>query len=901
MRANLPLLKMFIIKGRRIKVEKIKKFLSLIIVFVLTASLIAGCGAKNSGENSASETEKITETEKSTEAETVKMPPADVPSVITVNLHYIREDGDYTGWNVWFWTDSDGSSYQFGSDADENGVVCTAEFPAATKRIGFIVRLNEWEAKDCEADRFIDTSSILAGTVDVYVISGQDEIGDIVFGDDCVKGIGVSSAVMGDDYKSVTVELTDKWTDETEIEVVDDEGNAVKHDKIDADDTKVVLTFAEELDAFTAYKVRLNGAYLFGITIPDLFSSEGFENKYTYEGNDLGANWSAASTTFKVWAPTAEGVKVNLYEGGDKSGDDLIESHDMIYDDKGVWSVKVDGDLNGVYYTYTADFGKYTNQACDPYAKAVGVNGDRAMVIDMASTNPDGWDKDKNPNGNLNFTDVSVYELHIRDLSSDAASGITNTGKYLGLTETGTVNSTGEKTGLDHIKDLGITHIQLNPVYDYATVDESKTDSSQYNWGYDPKNYNVPEGSYSTDPYNGDVRVKEFKQMVKTLHDNDISVIMDVVYNHTYNTDYCFNKLVPSYFHRPDSNGSGCGNDVASERAMVKKFIVDSVAYWAREYHIDGFRFDLVGLIDIDTMNEIRAELDKIDPSIIIYGEGWTMSTNTTKPNVGLAIQSNVRFIEGFGMFSDNIRDAIKGSVFSPEEKGFVNGDVSKTDTIKNSIRGRLTWSSKPYQQIVYSCCHDNLTIWDEINTSNADDSEEAKIKQNLLSAAIVYTSQGVPFILAGEEFLRSKTNADGTFNSNSYNAPDSVNSLKWDDLGKAENKTVYNYYKGMIEFRKAHAAFRSMEDAGDFYTFVDGTEKGVIAYELEPNNGEVSDGIFVVYNALTEAQTVTLPEGEWTICVQGDKAGTESLGTASGSLTIDGISTTILVKGSLK
>lgn len=884
--------------------EKFKRFLSLIVVFVLTASLIAGCGAKNNDEGTTTETEKVTETEKTTEAETKKEPPADVPDGVTVNLHYIREDKDYTGWNVWFWTDSDGTAYQFGSEEDEHGVVCTAEFPAATKEIGFIVRLNEWDAKDCESDRFIDTSSILAGTVDVYVVSGQDEIENIVFADDCVKGIGVSSAVMGDDYKSVTVVLTEKLTDETVIEIVDGEGNAVKHESLktdEKDETKAVLTFAEELDVFTDYKVRLDGTYLFGITIPDLFSSESFENKYTYKGNDLGANWSSDSTTFKVWAPTAEGLKVNLYKGGDKSGDDLIESHDMTAGDNGVWSVKVDGDLNGVYYTYTADFGKSTSEACDPYAKAVGVNGDRAMVIDMASTNPDGWDKDKNPNGDLNFTDVSVYELHIRDLSSDSSSGISNTGKFLGLTEKGTVNATGESTGLDHIKNLGITHIQLNPVYDYATVDESKTDSSQYNWGYDPKNYNVPEGSYSTDPYNGDVRVKEFKQMVKTLHDNDISVIMDVVYNHTYNTDYCFNKLVPGYFHRPDSNGSGCGNDVATERAMVKQFIVESVAYWAREYHIDGFRFDLVGLIDIDTINEIRAELDKIDPSIIIYGEGWSMSTKTTKPNVALAVQSNAKFLEGFGMFNDSIRDAIKGSVFNPEEKGFVNGDVGKTDTIKNCIRGRLAWSSMPYQQIIYSCCHDNLTIWDEINTSNPDDSDETKIKQNLLSAAIVYTSQGVPFILAGEEFLRSKTNADGTFNSNSYNAPDSVNSLKWDDLGKAEYKTVYDYYKGLIAFRKAHAAFRSMEDAGDFYTFAEGTEKGVIAYELAPNNGEVSDGIFVVYNALTEAQTVTLPEGEWTICVQGDKSGTEALGTASGSITVDGISTTILVKGSLK
>ncbi len=882
-----------------------KRFLSVILAFVLTAALFAGCGKKNGSEDSTTETEKITEkeTESETESETQGNPPSDLPSDITVNLHYLREDGEYEGWNVWFWTTGDGAAYDFGSDEDEHGVVCTGVFPAATREVGFIVRLNEWEAKDWDADRFIDTSSILAGTVDVYVTSGKEGF-DTVFADDCVRGAGVSSAVVGDDYKSVAVTLTEDYKEDMTFEVLDESGSVVKSDSLEADPdnkTKVVISFGEELDAFSSYKIRFNGTYLFDVTVPDLFATESFEKKYTYTGGDLGAVWSKASTTFKVWAPTAEGVKVNLYKGGNKSGDDLIESHDMQSGDNGVWSVKVDGDLNGVYYTYTADFGDYSNEACDPYARAVGVNGDRAMVIDLDSTDPDGWDKDSNPNGDLKFTDVSVYELHVRDLSSDASSGITNVGKYLGLTETGTKNSSGESTGLDHIKDLGITHIQLNPVYDFATVDESKLDKAQFNWGYDPKNYNVPEGSYSTDPENGEVRVKEFKQMVKTLHDNDISVIMDVVYNHTYNTDYCFNKLVPDYFYRPGSNGSGCGNDVATERAMVSRFIVESVAYWAEEYHIDGFRFDLVGLIDVETIKEIRKELDKIDPSIIIYGEGWEMTTTPTKPGVALATQTNAKQLEGFGMFSDNIRDAIKGSVFTPEEKGYVNGEVGKANVIKNCIRGRLTWSAFPYQQIVYSCCHDNLTIWDEINTSNADDSQEAKIKQNLLSAAIVYTSQGVPFILAGEEFLRSKTNADGSFNSNSYNAPDSVNSLKWDDLGKSEYKTVYNYYKGMIAFRKAHAAFRSMEDAGDRYTFVDGTEKGVIAYELEPNNGEVSDGIFVVYNPLAEAQTITLPEGEWTICVQGDKAGTESLGTASGSITVDGISTTILVKGKLK
>ncbi len=876
--------------------NKLRKFISILLALAMAATLFAGCG-KNNGDNNTVDAD-------ATAAETEGSNASEGPSDITVNLHYLRDDADYEGWNVWFWTTGDGAAYEFGSEEDENGVVCTAVFPAATESIGFIVRLNEWEAKDCETDRFIDTSSILAGTVDVYVISGQDEIEDIVFSDDCVRGTGVSSAVMSDDYRSVTVFLSDDWTDEMTLEVVDEDEKAVETESVETDSRdpkKIVITMSDELDAFKTYKIKFNGTYLFDITVPDFYSSETFEETYTYDGDDLGAVWSSDFTTFKVWAPTAEGVKVNLYESGDKSADDLIESYDMEAEEQGVWSISIDGDLNGTYYTYTADFGSMENEACDPYANAVGVNGDRAMVIDLDSTDPEGWDEDTNPNSDLNYTDASIYELHIRDLSSDDSSGISNTGKYLGLTETGTTNSTGQSTGLDHIIDLGITHIQLNPVYDYATVDETKDDGSQYNWGYDPKNYNVPEGSYSTNPYDGEVRIKEFKEMVKTLHDNDISVVMDVVYNHTYNTDYCYNLLVPDYFYRPGSNGSGCGNDVATERAMVRKFIIESVTYWAEEYHIDGFRFDLVGLIDVETIKEVRAALDEIDPSIIIYGEGWSMTTTTTKDGVALSTQSNAVNLGYFGMFNDTIRDAIKGNVFNPEEKGYVNGDISKTDTVKNCIQGKVSWSSLPYQQIIYACCHDNMTIWDEINTSNADDSMEAKIKQNLLSASIVYTSQGIPFILAGEEFLRTKTNEDGTFNSNSYNAPDTVNSLKWDDLGKEEYQTVYNYYKGMISFRKAHAAFRSMEDARSYYTFAEDTQKGVIAYELAPNNGEVSDGIFVIYNALTETQTVNLPDGEWTICVQGDKAGTESLGTASGSISVEGISTTILVRGNLK
>ena len=872
--------------------KNFKRILAILLAAALVFTLF-GCAKKNS-----SATEDTTTTEAGTTEPSTEDPNA--PTEITVNLHYLREDGVYDGWNVWFWTTGDGASYKFGTDADENGVVTTATFPAGTEKIGFIVRLNEWEAKDFDGDQFIETNDILAGTVDVYVVSGIEGF-ERKLGDDCVMGLGVSSAKLSDDYKTLNVTVTQEWTSDNTIAVKDENGTELSIASQEAEGKKINIVLSEAVDPFGKYKVVLDGLYEYDVVVPDIFSTTAFEEEYGYTGDDLGAVWSKNSTTFKVWAPTADSVKVNLYTSGTQGTNDLIKSVDMTEGDKGVWEAKVDGDLNGTYYTYTAKIGNVENEACDPYARAVGVNGNRAMVIDLDSTDPKGWEKDKNPNSGMDITDAIIYELHVRDLSVDASSGITNKGKYLGLTELGTKNSKGVATGLSHMLDLGITHLQLTPVYDYATVDESVKDSTQYNWGYDPKNYNVPEGSYSTDPYNGEVRVKEFKQMVQTLHNNGISVVMDVVYNHTYNTDYCFNKLVPGYFYRPNSNGSGCGNDVASERAMVSKFIVDSVVYWVEEYHVDGFRFDLVGLIDVETIKTIREELDKIDPSIVLYGEGWSMSTSVTKSGTVLANQTASKQLPGFAMFNDSTRDAIKGSVFNATEKGYVNGNFGKASTILSGVAGATSWTTTPSALINYASCHDNMTLWDEINSSNPDDSMDDKVKQNLMSAAIVYTSQGVPFILAGEEFLRSKPNGDGTFNHNSYNASDAVNSLKWDNLNDPTYQKVYNYYKGLIEFRKAHASLTLMESAKDKYTFSKDLPTGVIAYALAPADGEVSDGIFTVFNPTSEAVTVTLPEGKWTICVQGDKAGTASLGTASGSVTVEALTTTVLVKGALK
>ena len=541
------------------------------------------------------------------------------------------------------------------------------------------------------------------------------------------------------------------------------------------------------------YMILLEGNE-YPIIMPNIYSTEKFEKEFTYSGSDLGATYTPEKTTFRVWAPTADAVTLNLYGSGTPGTDDLVEQLPMTAYVNGTWIAEKEGDLNGTYYTYLVSVGGNENEACDPYARTTGVNGKRAMILDLASTDPDGWENDTNPNAGMTYNDAVIYELHVRDLSSDESSGIQNTGKFLGLTETGTTTASGIPTGLDHMKDLGITHVHLLPVYDYASVDETQSDKPQFNWGYDPENYNVPEGSYSTDPYNGAVRVAEMKQMVKALHDNQISVIMDVVYNHVYNaSDFCVNQIVPGYFSRVNedgtySNGSDCGNDTASERSMVRKYIVDSVKYWADEYHIDGFRFDLVGLIDTETINEVVTEVHKTHPDVIFYGEGWTMDTAVTKDGYKMTTQPNSTDVPGFAFFSDTLRDALKGHVFYTTRKGYVSG------AIKGCFLGQAgDWCTTPAQSINYASCHDNMTLLDRITRSTPGVSEEDRIRMNNLSAAIYMTAQGIPFLQAGEEMLRTKIDASGGFLENSYNSPDSVNSIKWDTLEDETYQNVYN------------------------------------------------------------------------------------------------------------
>lgn len=676
-----------------------------------------------------------------------------------------------------------------------------------------------------------------------------------------------------------------------------------------------------------------------------VFLSEEFNDEYYYEGNDLGAVYNKDETKFKTWSPVAVNINLCLYKKG--TGDCLIEKIPMKKGDKGVWEVCVKRDLNGVFYTYEIEIdhlkemdrdnsdnvryaycnsGKaYKNETQDVYSKAVGVNGNRSMVVDLSQTNPKGWENDTKPEFK-SMTDAVIYELHVRDLSMDDESGITNKGKFLGIVENGTVNSNGSSTGLDHMKELGITHVHLLPSYDYETVDESKPEDNEFNWGYDPKNYNVPEGSYSTNPYDGSVRIKEFKEMVMKLHENGIRVIMDVVYNHTYTAyDSCFTCTFPNYYYRVkdnvNTNGSGCGNETASDHIMYRKYMIDSVLYWAKEYHVDGFRFDLMAVHDIDTMNQLAQAVKSYDPSIILYGEGWTGGPSLLEFEKA-SFKDNGTYIPEVAMFSDDIRDALKGSVMDADDKGFANGGLAqktgdKLEQLVNSMKfgicgstrhpqvkskedvdwekAPVFWANTPLQCISYVSVHDNLTLWDKISLTCEDKSEKERIRINKLVAAVVLTSQGIPLFQAGEELLRSKP-LDGGFDENSYKSPDSVNSIKWKN--KDKYKDVFEYYKGLIEFRKAHKALRltTDSDVATLIRFLETDNPGLIVYKIDSRQvNDTAKKIFVIINGTDKDEMVKLPEGKWSVNVNQNNAGTKELYGISNKIISEHMSVTIL------
>lgn len=652
----------------------------------------------------------------------------------------------------------------------------------------------------------------------------------------------------------------------------------------------------------------LLSASAFGSPMTD----EQYANFPVYTGDDLELKVDSKGTHFTLWSPQADAASVQIYDTDRNTAP--VQTLEMKKSDNGTWRASVPEQLYGKFYTFTVTVGgKQLDPTPGIWAKATGTNGHRAAIIDFSKTNPEGWDKDKGPS-TKNITDAVIYEMHHRDFSVHPSSGIVHKGKFLALTEPETRSSKGDATGIDHLKELGVTHVHILPSYDYNSVDESQLPSNQYNWGYDPYNYNTPEGSYSTDPARPETRVTEMKEMVKALHDAGIGVIMDVVYNHTADNDKSnFSLTAPGYFyrHRPDGNysdASGCGNETASERQMMSDFIVNSVKYWAQEYHIDGFRFDLMAIHDIDTMNRVAEELRKINPGIIIYGEGWTAG-DSPLPVERRALKENVDKMKGVAVFSDDIRDAVKGHYSNAADRGFATGKPGNEETVKIGIvastahpqvdyskgnNSKFPYAGAPTEIINYVSCHDDLTLTDKLAKSMPGSTEAERQRAARLAQTIVFTSQGTPFMFAGEEVFRDKKGVH-----NSYKSPDSVNAIDW--TLKNKNREQFDYYRELISLRKAHPAFRmtTAEDIARNIVFDKVNVPNVVSYSIKNNaNGDEWKEIKIVFNGSDKPYEAKIPKGEWTVIAEDGQLNAAGMGTAKGGrMTVAPVSALILAR----
>ena len=835
-----------------------------------------------------------------------------------LTIYYNREAG-YDGCDIWLWYGSvAGRGYDFHTCG--YGAKVVVNVPEEIDEVGFIIRTGcsnpggtEWgnAVKDgTDSNRAV---KLTGDYTVIYTKSGDANSYTSNDGGKTLEIIKFVSIADMQDLTHVKVTMSDgSSVKKEEVKIKDGSGAEVSVASV----SNNVISLAAPLDLAKAYTLEVTGVDPVGIVPMTYFSSDAFATAYTYDG-ELGVELKESSTVFRLWAPTASAVKLNLFDNGTDGGAE--ESVDMVRGEKGVWSYTHAKNLAGKYYTYTVTTSLGTQEAVDPYARSAGTNGKRGMILDLSTTDPDGWVGTPFDNPAVeNYTDAQIWEVHIRDFSNKI-EGSKYKGKYLAFTETGLKNKNGMPVGVDYLKQLGITHVHLLPSFDYASVDESKSEG--FNWGYDPDNYNVPEGSYSTDPSDGAKRVTEYKQMVQALHNQGISVVMDVVYNHTFSTDSNFNKIVPYYYYRygadgKNSNGSGCGNETASERSMVRKFMIDSVTYWQEEYNLDGFRFDLMGVHDIETMQLIEKAVHERNPEALIYGEGWTGGT-VAIPESEQAVLKNLRKlnentsnsgVNGIAMFNDVIRDGIKGSVFEIDDKGFATGATKgKVESILFGVAGatggRITeyqsswYAQNPTQVINYASAHDNNTLWDRIcHVYGEEGSTLAKrTAMNRLSAAIVQTSLGVPFMQAGEEMLRAKKNADGTYNENSYNASDAVNNIDWDLLSaSSEQYQTMQYYKGLIEFRKSCETLRLTSSTGKnplnyVCRLAQKSDTFVAFTATHPETGEK---LLIIYNAAETAVDYTLPAGNWDLYIDGTRAGATVLqDDVSGAQKIAGIS----------
>lgn len=651
--------------------------------------------------------------------------------------------------------------------------------------------------------------------------------------------------------------------------------------------------------------MELNDLAILGVAVATATGCAPAKNEYaSYElypvrsGSLAEMEYAPEGTRFSLWAPTADEVRLMLYNEGE--GGHAYRTVSMEAGEEGVWHTTVAEDLLGKFYTFNVKTGdRWLGDTPGIFAKAVGVNGHRAAIIDLRSTDPEGWADDRRP-PLRSAADVVIYEMHHRDFSISPASGIDHKGKFLALTEAGTRSPEGLATGIDHLRELGVTHVHLLPSYDYASIDETRLDENRYNWGYDPLNYNVPDGSYATDPYRPDVRIREFKQMVQALHQAGIRVILDVVYNHTFSIDGSnFERTAPGYFYRqrPDgtyADASACGNETASNRPMMRKYIVESVLHWAREYHIDGFRFDLMGIHDIRTMNEVRAALTALDPSIIVYGEGWAAQAPQL-PQDSLAMKANTYRMPGIAAFSDEMRDALRGPFNDNRQGAFLAGLPGGEESIKFGIVGAVQhpqvcndsvnysqapWAAEPVQMISYVSCHDDMCLVDRLRASIPGIQDDELARLDKLAQTAVFTSQGIPFIYAGEEVMRDKKGVH-----NSYQSPDSINAIDWSR--KALHADVFAYYKGLIQLRKNHPAFRlgSAELVRRHLEFLPVEGKNLVAWRLKEHaGGDRWEDIVVMLNSRREPARVAVPQGNYTIVCKDGAINEDGLAKVSGA-----------------
>ncbi len=820
--------------------------------------------------------------------------------------------------DVWMWYgEVAGRGYQL--HPCKYGAKAVINVPVGVESVGFIVRYDcsepggtSWgtATKDFESDRF----AIIEGEETVIYLKKGDgaQYTSTDGGKTLVQMKKFSMAGMID-FNTIQYTLTPKvkLTSLDQVKLTQD-GKEIPIEKLSSLNNEVTggrITVSEKLDLSKEYTLEIEGYGKKTVMPTYVFDSKEFVDNYTYDGNDLGAVIHGNDTTFKVWAPTASKVVLNLFTAGNDC--EAYANIEMTKGERGVWEHTEIGCGHGVYYTYTVTTAMGTQEATDPYAKAAGVNGNRSMVVDLDLTDPEGWELPYSA-GVSRYTDAVIWEVHVRDFSNKLA-GSQYPGKYLAFTETGLKNSAGVSVGMDYLTQLGVTHVHLLPVYDYATVDETSPED-EFNWGYDPKNYNVPEGSYSTNPYNGEVRINEFKQMVKSMHDQGLGVVMDVVYNHTYDANSAFNKIVPYYYYRYTSSGanssaSGCGNDTASERYMYGKFMVDSVTYWATEYKLDGFRFDLMGLHDLETMRKVEEAVHAVNPDAIIYGEGWTMgSTINNKPQ---ANQQEIGDIVPTGgangsisVFNDAIRDGLKGSVFEKTSQGYINGDFrSNAAKVQFGITGgkgsAAGWQVPGAAVINYMSAHDNNTLWDKLAMANADNTVEERLAMNRLGAAILMISQGTPFWQAGEEMLRSKPDGKGGFDENSYKSSDEINNINWEALTPDSNEyAMMLYYKGLMQMRAAYSVLRGTSNTwdnpreGDVKVTFGKLSGGGMTVTFEDAEGNKA---LVLINPSESVDSYTL-DGQWNLVADDTRAGSQILATETGSVDIAARSVRIYV-----